>query len=127
MVCAAGILDPRFELRSNIVQSILVGNPTFKDMSELVITYTDRGATDKYHSWAQKARKQARSTNRKGYDSSVARWDGDEAFRKHHNNSGWTRQYALDLQMEHGRVKKVQPARRRPKSVGAETQTTARN
>lgn len=48
-VCVAGILDPRFELRNNIIQNMMRGSPMFEDI-------TAPGATNRYHSWVQKAR-----------------------------------------------------------------------
>lgn len=91
------------------IQNILRGNPVFKDIMQLVITYADRGATTRYHSRAQKSRMQARSANRKGYKSIIARWDDDEEFWKHLINSGRARQCSLDLQKARDRENNIQP------------------
>lgn len=79
-----------------------------KGVTQLVITHTDHGATNRYRTWAHEARKQARSANR---NSIIAWWDDDEQFRKYHNNCGWTRQGVVDLQKERHQQKNIQLGR----------------
>lgn len=97
----------------------------FKDITQLVITYTEHGTTNRYNSWAQKARKQARSANRNGYDSVVSRWGGDEGCRKDHNNCAWTRQCVLWICRRSARGKAGSaPERERPRrQLGAISHT----
>lgn len=65
-VCAAGIIDPCFSLRSNFINACLKSNDTLGEISQLVVKFTDRGVRDRNQCWLQKARKSANHVHQEG-------------------------------------------------------------
>lgn len=103
-VYAAGIIGPRFELHDGTISHCFRRSTVFNGISHLIMQCTARGATDRNHSWAQKAGKQTQSAHKTGVSSIVARWDVDERLRKHLLNTvGGTTQSAERLQWERHR------------------------
>lgn len=80
-------VDPNFELRDGMSRHFLKGNSVFKDTTHLIIKHTDRGATDREHSWAQAARNRRRVSARR---ASTPPWR-DETMAKDSEMLQWER------------------------------------
>lgn len=79
----------------------------FKDITHRIIKYTDRAATDREHSWAQQARKQAQSACKHGVYTIMARCDDSERFLRYLLNNGWARRHTELMQCVRDRPKQM--------------------
>lgn len=97
----------RSEIRivGGIIQDFLKRNKVFTQTTHMLLKYTGRGATDRKHAWAQRARQQAQGAR---FYSILARWDGDMRLRKPLLNNDRARQFVEMMQWERDRPQRLE-------------------